>query len=388
MPPGAIGSTFYPARGAVLVSGSGRRARADARDRSGRDRQRRRLVVGARVGRGRPARGPSPRRGRARGSRCRSTSSRGAGRTPAAVVDALPELRSLGIRDVYVYDSTREPDDEWRAASTGSTGMRVFANTSLPGKALKGGFDGLYTYDVLVNDGSAFGRMCASARELGLACAPSVGPGFDATRATGETRVRKRRDGRFYDHMWSSAIRARPDVVTITSYNEWHEGTQIEPARVSPGPYESYDGAWGLTGRKARSGVPRPHRVLGRPARSHRPVWRGSVERGREPATVASRPRGRPGRCRSKSATATSRSRSRSGALGRGHGVDEQGERALGVARVERLDDLGQLAARAQLLDQLVGARRLEDARRGTARPRWATGRRRTPSRPCRRETP
>ena len=30
--------------------------------------------------------------------------------------------------------------------------------------------------------------------------------------------------------MWRAAIAARADRVTITSYNEWHEGTQIEPA--------------------------------------------------------------------------------------------------------------------------------------------------------------
>ena len=131
--------------------------------------------------------------------------------------------------------------------------MRVFAHTSLAGKARKGGFQGLYTYDVLINDGRSFRRMCNSARRLGLACAPSVGPGFDSFRATGELRIRPRSDGRWYDHMWSAAVRATPDVVTITSYNEWHEGTQIEPSRVMPGPYESYDGAWGLTGRKARS---------------------------------------------------------------------------------------------------------------------------------------
>ena len=94
--------------------------------------------------------------------------------------------------------------------------------------------------------------MCAGARRLGLACAPSVGPGFDASRATGEGRVRERNDGRWYDHMWASAARAAPDVVTITSYNEWHEGTQIEPVQATTGPYATYDGAWGLTGQRAQ----------------------------------------------------------------------------------------------------------------------------------------
>jgi hypothetical protein len=63
--------------------------------------------------------------------------------------------------------------------------------------------------------------------------------------------------------MWKAAIAARPDRITITSYNEWHEGTQIEPAMrrtfrtpsTSPTTflhYQSYDGAYGLTGKAAR----------------------------------------------------------------------------------------------------------------------------------------
>jgi glycoprotein endo-alpha-1,2-mannosidase len=174
------------------------------------------------------------------------------GRTPAGVADALRSLRGLGIKDVYVYDSTRENDDDWRAALAGLYGFRLFANTPFPGKAVRGGFQGLYTYDVLVYDGSSFRRICNGARRMGLACAPSVGPGFDAFRATGETRVRRRNGGRWYDHMWTAALRAAPDVVTITSYNEWHEGTQIEPARAARA-YQAYDGAWGLTGRSAET---------------------------------------------------------------------------------------------------------------------------------------
>ena len=98
-----------------------------------------------------------------------------------------------------------------------------------------------------------FPRLCGQARRLGLLCAPSVGPGYDARRATGDTRVRSRRNGATYDSMWRGAVRSRADLVTITSYNEWHEGTQIEPARPGRRGYQCYDGAWGLRGHAAET---------------------------------------------------------------------------------------------------------------------------------------
>lgn len=173
------------------------------------------------------------------------------GRSAASVVATIELLAARGIRDFYVYDSTRLPDADWAAALAPLAGVRVFANTWLPGRAKRGGFDGLYSYDVLVYDGHSFPRVCASARRLGLLCAPSVGPGFDGRRATPETRVAPRREGRRYDSMWRSAIQAQPDIVTITSYNEWHEGTQIEPARAGVAGHRSYEGAYGLRGRAA-----------------------------------------------------------------------------------------------------------------------------------------
>ena len=64
--------------------------------------------------------------------------------------------RPKGISDAYVYDSTTSPDPEWRALNERLPGMRLFANTSLPGKAEAGGFAGLYTYDVRTYDGTSF----------------------------------------------------------------------------------------------------------------------------------------------------------------------------------------------------------------------------------------
>jgi glycoprotein endo-alpha-1,2-mannosidase len=174
------------------------------------------------------------------------------GRTPASVAADVTRLAALGVTDFYVYDSTRVADAEWAAVNRSLSGVRLFADTALPGKAAAGGFEGMYTYDISTYSGSSFARICASARRLGVVCAPSVGPGYDARRATGDPNVRPRRNGETYDSMWTAAVRARAPIVTITSYNEWHEGTQIEPARDARPGYESYNGAWGLHGKAAQ----------------------------------------------------------------------------------------------------------------------------------------
>ncbi len=174
------------------------------------------------------------------------------GRTVASTGDDIAYLRALGVSDFYVWASVQLPDEEWLALNRSLDDVRLFANTNLPGKAAAGGFDGVYTYDVLLYDDHFVPRYCAQARRLQLLCAPSVGPGYDARRATPDTRLRPRRNGATYDAMWQGAIRARADLVTVTSYNEWHEGTQIESAR-SVGGYESYEGAWGRRGPAAES---------------------------------------------------------------------------------------------------------------------------------------
>ena len=174
------------------------------------------------------------------------------GRSVASVVTDIAYLRTLGITRFYVFEPLDFPSAEWAPANDSLVGVQVFAQTALVGAAAAGHFAGIYTYDVLTYGGGILGRLCTQAHAVHLVCLPSVGPGFDAVRATGNTQIKSRRDGATYDSMWQAAIRAHPDGITITSFNEWHEGTQIEPASSSARPpYLTYQGAWGLRGSAA-----------------------------------------------------------------------------------------------------------------------------------------
>ena len=180
------------------------------------------------------------------------------GRTVETVQADIDHLRTLGITRIFVYQPFDIAPADWAALRDREPGIQLYAQTTLVGKAAKAGFDGVYTYDVLLWGGDVFSRYCAQAHRVDLTCLPSVGPGYDATHATADLRVKPRRDGATYDAMWRSAIRSSADGVTITSYNEWHEGTQIEPARARPGSaaaaagLQSYEGAYGRTGRASQ----------------------------------------------------------------------------------------------------------------------------------------
>jgi hypothetical protein len=175
------------------------------------------------------------------------------GRSPATITADLAYVASLGIRDVYVYHPRDLGSSDWAAirAAVAPT-LRLIAGTDRVGFASAGHFDGLYTYDFVTYGGGKFARICREAHARGLLCEPSVGPGYDGRRA-GEAPVgRPRANGTTYDRLWSAALAASPDVVTITSFNEWGEGTQIEPAQAHLG-YSGYDGAWGLIGVSAQT---------------------------------------------------------------------------------------------------------------------------------------
>jgi glycoprotein endo-alpha-1,2-mannosidase len=201
------------------------------------------------------------------------------GRTVASTVADLAYLRRWGVRTFYLYRPLDLPVADWAAAKAAlhADGSTVFAQTSLVGAAAAGGFDGVYTYDIVVYGGGKFARLCEQARKMKLLCAPSVGPGYDARRGSGDPVVKPRRQGATYDSMWKMAIKAGADRVTITSYNEWHEGTQIEPAssnarRRGEYRYYTYDNAWGLHGVSAEQAYLTRTRYWGDVLRKTSPV--------------------------------------------------------------------------------------------------------------------
>ena len=71
------------------------------------------------------------------------------------------------------------------------------------------------------------------ARQHNLLFIPSVSPGYIDTRVRpwNTQATRSRRKGAYYDLNWRTFEELNLKVVSITSFNEWHEGTQIEPAK-------------------------------------------------------------------------------------------------------------------------------------------------------------
>jgi hypothetical protein len=126
----------------------------------------------------------------------------------------------------------------------------VLVHSPKAASAAREGADGVYTYSALASPAD-FAAYVADCRAANVICSPSVSPGFDNRNAvaTGQ-QVVDRQNGARYDAMWQAAIAAGSEWISITTFNEWHEGTQIEPAQgfVSGArSYAGYDGAYGAT---------------------------------------------------------------------------------------------------------------------------------------------
>lgn len=68
------------------------------------------------------------------------------------------------------------------------------------------------------------------ARQQNRIFCATVSPGGDARKAYKVKEYTDRLDGQTYRVLWEETLKANPDWIFITSWNEWPEGTEIEPS--------------------------------------------------------------------------------------------------------------------------------------------------------------
>ena len=150
----------------------------------------------------------------------------------------------------YVFESLRIAD--WSALAQVRSTAIVLAQTTDTSKVAN--FGGMYTYDAIAgNTAPGWANASAFCRANGLVWAPSIGPGYLDDRAVpgNTTPTLGRENGATYDRQWTNALASTPSWVSITSFNEWHEGSTIEPASANPpagNGYQTYAGAYGTSG--------------------------------------------------------------------------------------------------------------------------------------------
>lgn len=162
----------------------------------------------------------------------------------------------------YVYDSYITQPEKWANLLT-TSGSHSVRNSPYDGlfiallveekhknDILESGFDGIYTY--FATNGFTYGSSQQNWAKLKFFCdkhnlmfIPSVGPGYIDTsiRPWNSQNTRNRVNGKYYEVSLDAALQTHPSLISITSFNEWHEGTQIEkavPKRTSNTVYLDY----------------------------------------------------------------------------------------------------------------------------------------------------
>ncbi|MEM2216757.1 MAG: endo-1,3-alpha-glucanase family glycosylhydrolase, partial [Thermofilaceae archaeon] len=103
-------------------------------------------------------------------------------------------------------------------------------------------FNGLHTYNpIWIQDHISTylkqSRLVKSYVDLGTAESlrklwiATVNPGYDDRKIREPGAYVSREAGAYYRKTWEAALASEPDIIIICTWNEWHEGTEIEPSR-------------------------------------------------------------------------------------------------------------------------------------------------------------
>lgn len=179
-------------------------------------------------------------------------------------------LHRIDGRPVFLFFAARtymdgQGHDDWKDAwdelhaDPEYNPIVISHDTILESRIVAGGWDGGHDYGcgAAVTRHEDWPQLAAQYAEANKLLYFTVCPGYDKSRLSpGTDPVISREKGALYDRLWQAAIDSptKPAAVVITSFNEWHEGTSIEPAvpkSIDGYTYEDYEGAWGLSGQSA-----------------------------------------------------------------------------------------------------------------------------------------
>lgn len=112
-------------------------------------------------------------------------------------------------------------------------------------------FDGFHTYNpIWIKEedlNNTYSDQAKAVRVAGKIWATTVCPGYDDRKIRSPGNYVSRDGGAFYNLTWESAIRSDPDIVLVCTWNEWHEGTTIEPSREYEFMYLMLTRYWAAT---------------------------------------------------------------------------------------------------------------------------------------------
>jgi hypothetical protein len=154
-------------------------------------------------------------------------------------------------------------------------------------------FDGGYLYNIAWADdpGAPERQWSARVRASGRMWVGTVMPGWDDTRIAerGGRYRRDRQGGAWYASTWAGAASANPDLIVITSWNEFVENTHIEPSAQFGAQYldltRSLAAAWKVSAPvKPSDAAPAAAIVRPRPTQTPTPAPPAAAQV--EPASV------------------------------------------------------------------------------------------------------
>jgi hypothetical protein len=161
-------------------------------------------------------------------------------------------LRLDGAPVVFVYAAHRVRPPVWdyvrRRLAAGGRRVLLIGDAARPGWLDH--FDGLHVYSpvpTLARGGdlaAVYRDLAARARAAGVPFLPAVAPGFDDRVIRVPGTVIPRAGGATYDATWQVALAVEPAAVLVASWNEWHEGSEIEASLEHGTRYLEATRAW------------------------------------------------------------------------------------------------------------------------------------------------